>query len=178
MAQQVKSLTSESLEAAYRALTPSQDGFTEDLMASNTIIPILDLTESAEGSAVRQDLQTAWDFSTGFNEVTTTSATIINQAGFWKIDLNAHVAGSFTCQWQVAISDGVSSKPIWEFNSKAASIGNSDSVAEDQFVVFLRSGDSLTAGVSASVNYPINIWYRQIADVNGTLVNPSGFTPQ
>lgn len=178
MAQQVKSLTSESLEAAYRALTPSQDGFTEDLMASNTIIPVLDLTADAQGTSTPEILQTAWDFSTGFNEVTSTSATIINNTGFWKVDLTAAVAQSFTCQWQVAITDGLSSKPIWEFNTKTGTIGNADAVVEGHFVVFLRAGDSMTAGVSASTNYPINIWYRQIADVNGNLTNPLGFTPQ
>lgn len=178
MAQQVKTITSESLEAAYRALTPSQDGFTEDLMASNTIIPVLDMTADAQGTSTPQILQTAWDFSTGFNEVTSTSATIINQAGFWQVGLNAHIFGSGACEWKVAISDGLTSKPIWEFNSKAPSIANASTIIYQNFVVFLRSGDSLTGGVSASVNYPLNIWYRQIADVNGDLVNPLGFTPQ
>ncbi len=157
---------------------PSQQGFGEDLQASNVITPIIDLTTAAEGATTAQNLQTAWDFSTGFNEVTTTSATIINNPGFWKVDLNAHIFGSGTCQWQVAITDGLTSKPIWEFNSKAASIANASTITENSFVVFLRAGDSMTAGVSASVNYPINIWYRQIADVNGNLVNPLGFTPQ
>jgi hypothetical protein len=62
MAQQVKTITSEALEAAYRNLTPSQDGFTEDLMASNVVIPVLDLTASAEGATTPESLQQAWIF--------------------------------------------------------------------------------------------------------------------
>ena len=76
MTQQVKSITSEAIEAAYRALTPSQDGFTEDLMASNTIIPVLDLTSSAEGTTIGQNLQTALAFGsqTAFEINNTTTA--------------------------------------------------------------------------------------------------------
>ena len=51
MAQEIITLTSESLEKAYRDLTPSQNGFTQDLMASNTIIPVLDLSSAAGGSS-------------------------------------------------------------------------------------------------------------------------------
>lgn len=175
---QVRPVTSEALEAQIRNLLPSQNGFTEDLQASNVITPIIDLTRAAQGTDVGQNLQTAWDFSTGFNEVTATSSTVINNPGFWKVDLTASLVQSFACQWQIALTDGLTSKPIWEFNGKNGTIGNTTAVAEAHFVVFLRAGDSMTAGVSASVNYPINIWYRQIADVNGNLVNPFGFTPQ
>ena len=47
----------------------------------------------------------------------------------------------------------------------------------DQFVVFLRSGD-LLRGTSPNANTPMFITTRQIADINGTLTNPTGFTPQ
>ena len=86
MASEVKSITSESLEAAYRALTPSQSGFTQDLMASNTIIPVLDLTSSAEGTTVGENLQTALAFGsqTAFNVINTTT-TLANTTGFWRV---------------------------------------------------------------------------------------------
>ena len=86
MAQQVKSITSESLEAAYRALTPSQDGFTEDLMASNTIIPVLDLTASAEGTTTPESLQQALAFGsqTAFSANAST-VVVANTPGFYRI---------------------------------------------------------------------------------------------
>ena len=92
MAQQVKSITSESLEAAYRGLIPSQDGFTEDLMASNTIIPVLDLTSSAEGTSTPSYLTRAWDDSTGYTNVVNTTETLITNTGFWQVDLDLDVA--------------------------------------------------------------------------------------
>ena len=47
-----------------------------------------------------------------------------------------------------------------------------------QFVVFLRAGDSLEGFATGSVASQCNGSVRQIADINGTLVNPNGFTPQ
>ena len=55
----ISSVTSEALQAKLRQLLPSQQGFGTDLSASDTIVPIIDLTASAEGSDVRQDLQTS-----------------------------------------------------------------------------------------------------------------------
>ena len=54
-------IKSTTLEDKINQLLPSQGGQQAgvDLSASTTIIPIVDLTESAEGSNLRQDLQLA-----------------------------------------------------------------------------------------------------------------------
>jgi len=174
---QIRGVTSEALEARVRELLPSQAGFTEELSAQNLIVPTIDLTSAAEGATTGQNLQVAWDFATGFDEVTS-STTVISTTGFWKVDLTTIVSGGFNGTWNVSITDGSTSKTVWQITTKTSTVSNLASIAEGHFVVFLRSGDSLTAGVTGSTNYPINIWYRQIADVNGTLVNPLGFTPQ
>ena len=44
-------------------------------------------------------------------------------------------------------------------------------------VVFLRNTDQFSV-ISNDLNIIIGGSIRQIADVNGTLVNPVGFTPQ
>jgi len=56
---QIIRLTSEALQASIRRLLPSQQGFGLDLEATNVITPIIDLTPTAEGSELRQDLQSA-----------------------------------------------------------------------------------------------------------------------
>ena len=56
---QITTVTSEALQATLRRLLPSQQGFGEDLQASNVITPIIDLTPSAEGSILPDYLQTA-----------------------------------------------------------------------------------------------------------------------
>lgn len=183
MAQQTKTITSEQLEAAYRALTPSQDGFTEDLMASNTIIPVLDLTADAQGSSISEALQQAWDFSTGnFESKAAATTTIISNTGFWQVGLNVNlistVTGSTAGSAALRINDGSSTKDVWTVNKLTSAGVTSGNAINDKFIVFLRSGDSLEyTNANASFAH-FSVWYRQIADVSGNLTNPLGFTPQ
>ena len=179
---QITSVTSESLQAKIRTLLPSQQGFGEDLQASNVIVPMIDLTSAAEGAEVPEMLQTAWDDSTGHlrQSAVSTTSDIITTTGFWQVDLTAvwQPNGSNTAAITVQIDDGTATKiPVWQCSY--AITGASDSITgmEDKFVVFLRAGRKLQV-FTASTNTVIDIWYRQIADVNGTLVNPLGFSPQ
>lgn len=175
MAGEIKSITSEALEAAYRALTPSQSGFTQDLQASNTIIPVLDLTASAEGTSTPQNMQTALAFGsqTAFNANNST-VTVINTTGFWRIFGNASVMASGFAKFNM--TDGLSNKVIYAQGYPTGGGTGTMSMIFD-FVVFLASGESITAeATSANVNIGGSV--RQIADVNGVLVQPSGFTPQ
>ena len=75
------------------------------------------------------------------------------------------------------INDGLGNKIIWEAQlpGSSATIDFFGTFNENKFVVFLRSGDSLTV-TSASNDARVDIWYRQIADISGNLTNPSGFT--
>jgi len=176
MASEVKSITSESLEAAYRALTPSQSGFTQDLMASNTIIPVLDLTASASGSTTGQNLQTALAFGsqTGF-KVTNTTTAIASSPGFYRVfGVLTSSTGASNTGGGFTMTDGLSTKQIWaHIDAGHATLG----VSGFDFVAFLAAGITLNA-FADSANIVVTGSTRQIADVNGTLVNPSGFTPQ
>jgi len=172
MSQQIKTITSEALEAAYRALTPSQDGFTEDLMASNTIIPVLDLTASAEGTTTPQYLQTAIAFgSQTVFRVENTTTTIINTPGFYRIFCIVSAYSGSALYFN--LTDGLSTKRILEFANIASD------VERDQldFIVFLAAGESMNIQSSAPSSIAAGST-RQVADVNGNLVYPSGFTPQ
>ena len=174
---QITSVTSEALQAQIRNLLPSQEGFGTDLMAQNVIVPIIDLTSAAEGSSVPQNLQTAIAFGsqTGFN-VNNGTAALANTPGFWRIVGSASVqkqsgvvhSGTFT------MTDGLSLKTVWGLSCQNNSAGSSSESFD--LIVFLAAGQSISA-VSTSNSRMIGS-YRQIADVNGVLVNPSGFTPQ
>ena len=169
-------VVSETLEAQIRDLLPSQRGFGEDLHASNVITPIIDLTSAAEGTTVPQMLQTALAFASqsAFSAVGG-SDTIANTAGFWRVT-GAYSAGSNTATvtGDINISDGLTTKTLYGFRREGNS-GQTTGIFD--FVVFLRSGDTLSA-VSSDTATSIEGSARQIADVNGVLVNPSGFTPQ
>lgn len=172
---EVTSVTSEALQAKIRQLLPSQQGFGEDLQASNVILPIIDLTETASGSSLRQDLQKAWDSSTGYNKVTVGTTTIINTTGFWKIQTHIFCANN-SASGILKISDGLSTNEIFAVTAPS-SLSTQFGELSPEFTVFLRSGDSVTVTVAGSTSFA-NVWYRNIADINGNLNNPTGFTSE
>lgn len=177
---QIINITSEALQATIRRLLPSQQGFGEDLQASNVVTPIIDLTPTAEGSLLSESLQQASAYGSITNigiSPSTTQATIINSTGFWLLDVKI-AAEEAAVNRNVAnfeLYDGATYKGFKNFYSFASSV-NINFFAQDKFVLFLAAGESIvvTTGVSANVNGN----YRQIADVNGNLVNPSGFTSE
>ena len=178
-------VTSEALEAKFRQVFPSQGGaeLVDDLYASGVIQPIIDFSRVAEGSVLPQNLQTAWDISTSFQTWNDgQSGTLISNAGFWQIDVSVWASANATANGQVstlAISDGFTSKTVWAmaYNHNVTTADNTATATTEQtFVVFLRSGDSLNYAAPLAIASQTSAWYRQIADVNGNLVNPLGFT--
>jgi len=179
MASEIKTITSESLEAAYRALTPSQSGFTQDLMASNTIIPVLDLTADAQGTSTPQYLQTALAYGsqTAFSANNSTSV-LANTAGFYRIVAiaSSKTVAAVNATAILQMSDGLSTKNVWNFTATDNGTVNNLAISLD-LTVFLRSGDSISA-ISNRAEMFFTGSIRQVADVNGNLVVPAGFTPQ
>lgn len=172
---QIRQVVSESLQATVRRLLPSQQGFTEDLQASNVITPIIDLTPSAEGDQLPVDLARAIAFGsqTAFNVFATTT-TIINNTGFYRIFGMSNVscnAGNQSCYFQM--TNGLTTKTIWAHAFAAAT--EAQTAVQYDFIVFLASGESITA-TTASSNSTLTGSTRQIADVNGNRVNPDGFS--
>ncbi len=169
-------VTSEALQLKLRQLLPSQQGFGTDLSASDTIIPVIDLTAAAEGSDVPLNLQTALAFGsiTSFFAENAT-VTIANTAGFYRVFGNVSLSTTASASNAVLkLTDGVTSKDITSYQV----LGNGGSMNFSfDLVVFLASGESMTAVSSANASI-VHGCSRQIADVNGVLVNPSGFTPQ
>ena len=176
---QITSVTSEALQAQIRNLLPSQEGFGTDLMAQNVIVPIIDLTSAAEGSTVPQFLQTALAFGsqTSF-EVKNTTTTLVNNTGFWRVfgTLSMNLSFATTLRASIDVTDGLSSKSLYEA-AGGYGVDNQAVLNLFDFIVFLGAGESISA--TTGTNYNIfNITVRQVADINGVLVNPSGFTPQ
>ena len=89
-------IKSQILEQKINQLLPSQGGAQAgvDLSASTMVVPIVDLTESAEGSSLRADLQTATAFGDTVTLVENTATTIISTTGFYKVDYTINGAAS------------------------------------------------------------------------------------
>ena len=171
---QITSITSEALQASIRKLLPSQQGFGEDLQASNVITPIIDLTSSAEGSLLAENLQTALDFASDDFNVSNTTTTIVNTPGFFR------VIGTVTSQNDPAdflfqLSDGSTHKNVYGGTTNGT--GFEGFGFQYDFVVFLRAGDELKAKTTDSLTQ-LRGCTRQIATVNGVLINPLGFTSE
>jgi len=162
-------INSQRLEDKVRSLLPSQGGAGAgfDLSASTQIIPIIDVTESAEGSNLRQDLQTCVDFASTSNAIVNAANTVIvTTTGFFRVDINITGLNGTAL---LNIFDGTTSKTIkfYDFQGVANNV-------VDQCVVYLRAGDSLR-GTSTNGTTGLNVFTRQIADIAGNLTNPLGF---
>jgi len=172
---QIIPITYEALQATIRRLLPSQRGFGEDLQASNLITPIIDLTPTAEGSALPTDLARALAISsqTSFR-VTNTSTSIVSTPGFHRVNGVSFLGQDAGPRNRFQITDGFSSKTIWAMEANATETPNATTLQFD-FIIFLSTGDSLTCDCNSSAGI-INGSSRQVADVNGNIVNPAGFS--
>ena len=110
-------IKSQDIEDKINQLLPSQGGFQAgvDFSASTMVIPIVDLTETAEGSSLRQDLQSSLSHNTitPFS-VSNATTTIINTTGYFRIFGNVSFIGFAV--GSIDITDGFTNKVIIEFN--------------------------------------------------------------
>ena len=168
-------INSQELQDKVANLLPSQGGAGAgfDLSASTQIIPIIDLTESAEGSNVREDLQSALFFG-GVTEfdVTNTTTTVITNTGYWRITGSSSIVTSAGNKLnEIQLDDGVGAKTVWAHSSKDAGVGNG-TVLNIDLIVFLGAGESLKIKTNANTANIVGS-VRQIADISGNLVNPT-----
>lgn len=168
-------INSQDLEDKVRKLLPSQGGSGAgfDLSASTQIIPIIDLTESAEGSGLRVDLQSSLSFksATSFN-VTNANTTIINNTGYFRVFgcMSVRPRTNVSTEATFDINDGTSTKVVFGMELPITTNIGSNTINFD-FIVFLSAGDSLLANFNSAEAFCIGST-RQIASIDGTLVNP------
>ena len=170
-------IKSELIESKINQLLPSQGGYGAgiDFSASTTVIPIIDLTETAEGSALRQDLQSAFSLSnTSSFRVVNTTTTILNTPGFFRIFGSCStLATANAATITMSITDGFTSKILINGNviNQATGSGFSAPLIYD-FIVYLAAGVSIVCTTS-DVGLAFDGITRQIASSDGTLQNPS-----
>ncbi len=174
----ISSVTSEALQAKLRQLLPSQQGFGTDISAQDTIVPIIDLTATAEGSGLPTELQQAIAFgNAGAFSVFNNTVDIVQSPGFYRVTSNVNVEGTGADQFaNLIITDTATSKTVWSsfltsaFSTSAFSSDNVD------LILFVDTNEIVRWDCS---NHAISRGsVRQIATKNGVLVNPIGFNPQ
>jgi len=176
---EITTITSESLQAEVRRLLPSQRGFGTDLEAQNVIVPIVDLTATAEGSALRLDLQKAASFDNLVSVFSSSpgNTTVVNTPGFWSYQFTANMpssssAGAFQAKFR--LGNGFALKDLHVIVNVPGSSGLNDfeSVAG---IFFLNAGEYADISlIGTGVSVGAQAW--PIADVNGNFINPAGFS--
>lgn len=170
-------VNSTTLEDKINQLLPSQGGKGAgvDLSASTQIIPIVDLTQSAEGSNLPFALQTALAYGSTTFEVTNGTTDVGNTPGFYRVSGGASVIGSgaATQEASIIISDGLSAKAVWSLKEIVNGNNLNQSLNVD-YMVYLRPGDTLQIKADSQCKFTGSV--RQVADNQGNLVNPSGFS--
>lgn len=165
---EIITVNSEALQTTIRDLLPSQRGFGSELQATNVITPIIDLTATAEGSALPSFLQTALAFGsqTAFDAYGTTT-TLANSPGFYRI-FGAIYCGTTSTSQEISfdLNDGSSTKKILGFSA----LGQ----LTIDYGVWLGPGESIET-TSPNDNFRFRGSVRQIADSTGALINPNGF---
>lgn len=174
-------IRSEQIEAQYRRLLPAQAGneTTTDLLASDTIIPVINITGAAEGQALREDLQRATDqSSTAGALVGPGTFTWISTPGFWLIKGVVQIDPSVVSNESFTFINSTPSSTVFA-TGPALGVGASllEYVPIPETVVFLKPGQSLATN-NTGTNVCTTLSYRQIADLYGNLTTPSGFTFQ
>jgi len=167
-------INSAAIESKINQLLPSQGGFAPgvDFSASTMVIPIVDLTETAEGSSLRQDLQTAFSHGTitEFN-ISNATTTIVNTTGYWRVFGNYCGQRNAATGSRLQINDGSTTKFITDFVIQGTSSFQGPLLVPFDFIIKLEAGDSLE-GETSSTTTLLKGSVRQIADLSGNLVNP------
>ena len=166
-------IVSESLQKTFRDNFPSQINSGRDLHVSDVILPVIDFTTVTGVSGLSTELQESLAFGnqTTF-EVNNTTSTIVNTPGFWLIR-GALMIIDATATSEIIISDGSTDKTIYKFYPSGTT-GNFNAVQDLQFRIFLTAGDSVKVTMTNQNYFAGSV--RQLADISGTLVNPTGYT--
>ena len=168
-------INSQELEDKIRQLLPSQGGAGAgfDLSASTQIIPVVDLTESAQGSNLRQDLQVALS-TAGTAYTATSSTTVFTTTGFVRNIGTVYMERASGSAQSIVhnINDGATDFQIYKALMDATATGLAVTYSFD-YICYLRAGDSLVVEPSANVNCCGRAY--QVASIDGILTNPVGF---
>jgi len=169
-------IKSPQIEDKINQLLPSQGGAGAgvDFSASTMVVPIVNLTETAEGSALRQDLQTAFSYNTTTEfSVAFATTTVLNTTGYYRFygTYNSRSDSTNDNIGQIILNDGTTDKVIWQGRSSDMTTITAHSPVIFDFIVKLEAGHSVIVSSNDVETFLIGI-FRQIADINGNLINP------
>lgn len=172
-------IVSESLQKTFRENFPSQVDSGRDLHVSDVVLPIVDFSTVAGVTGLDTSLQQALAFGnqTSFDIDSGSTTDIITTTGFFRVIGVANMTmGGPNDTLGFILSDGSTDKVIWRMESLVGGASNTLAYLQFDFNVFLKAGDIFKGVRSNTSSSSLVGSTRQIADISGTLVNPSGYT--
>ena len=167
---------SEDFQRAFRNQFPSQTSTGRDLHVSDVVIPIVDFTPTASGASLPLELRQAVNSATvtaRFNDFSTVNSSLIADSGFFYVDFFCNTDSAHA---EIALKsyDGTTASTIATYDV------NGTNNINDKFVFFNRVGYELQVGAfkSTGTRADMNFNITPVADVNGNLTNPLGYSPQ
>jgi hypothetical protein len=167
-------INSPNIEDKINQLLPSQGGFGAgvDFSASTMVIPVVNITEAAEGSTLREDLQSCLSFTTANAfDVNNTTTTVINTTGYWRCvgGITLLIGNGGSQRTNFIINDGTSDKIVSALSTNGST---QKAIASElfDFTFKLEAGHVFKITCTGDVVCRGSI--RQIADLSGNLINP------
>ena len=165
-------LKSEAIENKINQLLPTQGGFQPgvDFSASTMVVPIVDLTETAEGSSLRQDLQRASSINTTFSTAINQTTVVANTPGYYLLQIT-YVLQTLTVTNTVSVdvTDGTSTANVFKVMATSSS-AQALNTGNKELMVKISAGEQINI-VSANTSCRITCSSNQIADISGNLTN-------
>lgn len=172
-------IVSESLQKTFRDNFPSQINSGRDLHVSDVITPIVDFSAVAGTTGINQTLQEAIAYGNAItiSQVGSGTASVTSTPGFYRMIGTLSIAvGNALNKVDIVLTDGSTAKIVYA-SANFTSIGSTQTLSIDfDKVFFVNTGETLQV-ICSTNNYTSFVGSaRQIADISGTLVNPTGYT--
>jgi hypothetical protein len=163
---------SEEFQRAFRNTFKGQVSTGRDLHVSDTVIPVVDFTPTASGTSLPSAFQFAINGNSSGVSATTNAFTLItSDSGFHAMDCTA-APNSDEVDLRLTFYDGVSAyTDKWSTKSKLSTI-------YARVIVFLPANYSCYMTANFSGTGFCAVTNTQLADVNGNLTSPFGYSPQ
>ena len=161
---------SENFQRSYRNTFPSQVSSGRDLHVSDVVIPIVDFTPTTSGTSLALELRNCINKNSVQNRITgAATTTVANQSGFINITADL-LATTSSSRAEFEIFDGSTGLSIMNVNT------GTDQSTRANFIVYLTSTDTLRVITGSTAD--LSVMSTPVADINGNLINPSGYDPQ
>jgi hypothetical protein len=170
---------SEQFQRAFRNQFPSQTSTGRDLHVSDVVIPVVDFTPTTAGASLPSTLRFCRNGNTVIRAETTSTVGYTDwtniTTGFWGFNVKASGTGNLNVRIRLTTSAGTA------ILTELQMVNGTDTtnILQDDFIAYVPSGGTINTRVyfTSGSGYG-GFLATNLADVNGNLTNPFGYSPQ